>query len=146
MLSRLLLAAAVLPFALLLVPLVLGQDAPAGAKPVELPLARVVLFNAGVGYFQREGVVDGNARVEMRFPEPDVNDLLKSLTVDDGGKPGAVGYDGTEPAEHALRSFTIDLNGNPTLGQLLNQARGHKVEVTLDGAVQGLYGGLVLRF
>lgn len=132
MLSRSLYAAAVLPFALLLVPLVMGQDAPAGAKPVELPLARVVLFNAGVGYFQREGVVDGNARVEMRFPEPDVNDLLKSLILEDkdGGKVKAITYDGKHPVEVTLKSFSIDVTENPSIGDLLSQVRGEKVEIT----------------
>jgi hypothetical protein len=99
-----------------------------------LPLAQVVLFNTGVGYFQREGNVEGDARVDLVFPLSDVNDLLKSLTLEDGGKLGAVSYDSTEPVEHTLRSFAMDLNGNPTFGQILNQARGEKVEVTLEGA------------
>ncbi|MBY0231112.1 MAG: DUF4139 domain-containing protein [Gemmataceae bacterium] len=99
----------------------------------KIPLTQAVLFNTGIGHFQRSGEFDGNGRIELVFPVGDVNDLLKSLVVDDGGKPGAVGYDGTEPVEQTLKSFSLDLTGNPTLGQLLNQARGQKAEVTLDG-------------
>lgn len=143
---RVLSCASGLMFALLLLPLVSGQDGPAAAKPVELPLTRVVLFNAGVGYFQREGVVDGNAKVEMRFPEPDVNDLLKSLLLEDkdGGKVKAVTYDGKHPVEVTLKAFTIDVTANPTIGDLLAQVRGEKVEITdkQGGSVAGLIVGI----
>ncbi|HEY1377522.1 MAG TPA: hypothetical protein VGF55_12050, partial [Gemmataceae bacterium] len=41
--------------------------APAADSP-RLPVKRVVLFSSGVGYFQREGEVDGDARVDLTFP------------------------------------------------------------------------------
>jgi hypothetical protein len=59
-----------------------AAEHPAGRT---LPLASVVLFNSGVGYFQREGTVEGNARVDLSFPATDVNDLLKSLVLQDSG-------------------------------------------------------------
>ncbi|MCZ2342694.1 MAG: hypothetical protein LC104_13030, partial [Bacteroidales bacterium] len=57
-----------------------------------LPVSRVVLFNSGVGYFAREGTVTGDARVDLTFLERDVNDLLKSMTLQDldGGRVAAV--------------------------------------------------------
>src|SRR5579864_2151521 len=116
-----------------------------------LPLTQVVLFSSGVGYFQREGDVEGPARIDLQFPIGDVNDLLKSLVLQDmgQGKIGAISYDGQDPIEKTLRSFAVDLTGNPTLGQLLNQARGEKVEVvmqanavnqpgTLSGVIMGM--------
>src|SRR5262245_26939624 len=45
----------------------------------ELPIARVVLYTSGVGYFERAGKVDGNARLNLSFPVQDINDLLKSM-------------------------------------------------------------------
>src|SRR4051794_4569276 len=72
---------------------------PNGAGPangaVQLPIAQVVLFNSGVGYFQREGQVDGDAHVDLAFPASDINDLLKGLILQDagGGKVGVVDYD-----------------------------------------------------
>lgn len=115
-----------------------GRAQPGKATPDEptrkrVPLTQVVLFNTGVGFFQREGDIDGDARVDLSFPTTDINDLLKTLNVDDGGKPGLVSYDGPEQLEQSLHAFALDLSGNPTFGQLLNQARGSKVEVTLDG-------------
>ncbi len=102
-----------------------------GAPDSPLPIRQVVLFNTGVGYFQREGQVDGSARVELTFPSSDMNDLLKSLILQDGGggKISAVNYDSYDPIEKTLRSFAIDLSANPTFGQILNQARGEKIEV-----------------
>ncbi len=104
-----------------------------------LPLGHIVLFNSGVGYFQREGSVDGEARVDLQFTAGDVNDLLKSLVLQDlgNGKVTAVSYDGQEPIERTLQTFAIDLTGNPTFGQLLNQARGEKVELTMQNANAG---------
>jgi hypothetical protein len=101
-----------------------------------LPLSQIVLFNSGVGYFQRQGDIDGDARVDLQFPAGDVNDLLKSLVLQDlgNGKVTAISYDGQEPIERTLKTFAIDLTGNPTFGQLLNQARGEKIEVTLQNA------------
>src|SRR5689334_2840160 len=60
-----------------------------------LPVSQVVLFNSGVGYFARSGEVDGDARVDLSFREEDVNDLLKSMTLQDldGGRVAAVSYD-----------------------------------------------------
>ena len=48
-----------------------------------LPLSVVVLYTSGVGYFQRDGQVEDNAQVELRFKTEDINDLLKSLVVQD---------------------------------------------------------------
>jgi hypothetical protein len=99
-----------------------------------LPVSRVVLFSAGVGQFVREGEVEGDARVDLSFPASDVNDLIKSLTLQDlgGGLVTAVAYDSHDPVERTLKSFAVDLTGNPSQAQLLDQARGEKAEVVLS--------------
>ncbi|HEY3788009.1 MAG TPA: DUF4139 domain-containing protein, partial [Urbifossiella sp.] len=121
-------------------------------KPsVNLPLSRVVLFNSGVGYFARSGEIDGDARVDLAFQENDVNDLLKSMVLEDFGKGriAAVSYDSREPISRTLASFAINLNDNPSFAGILAQARGERVEVTvqpnaanqpgkLTGAIVGL--------
>src|SRR5215472_8934067 len=101
-----------------------------------LPISQVVLFSSGVGYFQREGTIDGSQRVDLSFPQQDVNDLIKSLTLRDldGGHISAVSYDSNVPVERTLQSFAVNLTSNPTFGQILNQARGEKVEVVLQQA------------
>src|SRR4051794_30222247 len=107
--------------------------APASDSP-RLPGRGVVLFSSGMGYFQREGDVEGDARVDLTFPAGDVNDLIKSLTLQDlgGGLVSAVNYDSHDPVERTLKSFAVDLTGQPGQAQLLEQARGEKVEVALN--------------
>ena len=100
----------------------------------QLPIGQVVLFSSGVGYFQREGTVDGTTRVDLSFPVQDINDLLKSMVLRDldGGHISTVSYDSNAPIERTLKSFAINLTGNPSFGAILNQARGEKVEVVLQ--------------
>ena len=102
----------------------------------QLPIGQVVLFSSGVGYFQREGTIDGDARVDLSFPTQDINDLIKSMVLRDlnGGHVSAVSYDSNAPVEKTLQSFAVNLSANPTFGQVLNQARGEKVEVVLQQA------------
>jgi hypothetical protein len=110
---------------------------PKKTPSAELPLDRIVLFNAGIGYFHREGDVTGDAHFDLRFDESDVNDLLKSLILSDkdGGKVRAVTYDNRLPVDFTLKGFAVDVTENPTMGQLLHQVRGEKVEVTDRGGV-----------
>jgi len=110
------------------------QNETPAARAVQLPIGQVVLFSSGVGYFQREGTVEGNARVDLSFPVSDINDLLKSMVLRDldGGHVATVSYDSNAPVERTLKSFAINLTGHPTFGQILTQARGEKVEVVLQ--------------
>lgn len=113
-------------------------------KPVNpLPISQVVLFNSGVGYFHRTGMVEGDARVDLQFQAGDINDLIKSLVIEDKrGKVLPLRYDSQEPIEQTLRSFAINLSSNPSFGQILNQTRGEKVEMTLVANSAGLPGTL----
>jgi hypothetical protein len=104
-------------------------------KPaVSLPITRVVLFNSGVGYFSRSGEVEGEARVDLTFPETDINDLLKSMVLEDfnKGRIAAVSYDSREPISRTLTSFAINLNGNPTFASIVAQMRGERIEVAVS--------------
>ena len=110
-----------------------ADEAPPGTQ---LSIGQVVLFSSGVGYFQREGAVEGDARVDLSFPVSDINDLIKSMVLRDldGGAISAVSIDSSAPTERTLRSFAIDLSRNPSFAEVLNQARGEKVEVALANA------------
>src|SRR3954471_15239923 len=92
-------------------------------QAVALPIKQVVLFNSGVGYFGRTGEVEGESRVDLSFPETDVNALLKSMTLQDlnNGHISAVSYDSREPVSRTLSSYAINLNGEPTLASILSQ-------------------------
>src|SRR5215813_11458363 len=52
-------------------PTAVRQSAPSA----HLPISHVYLFSSGVGYFQREGEIEGTTRVDLSFPASDVNDL-----------------------------------------------------------------------
>jgi hypothetical protein len=103
-------------------------------KPaVTLPITRVVLFNSGVGYFSRSGEVVDDSRVDLTFPEQDINDLLKSMVLEDfdKGRIAAVSYDSREPISRTLSSFAVNLNNNPTFGSIVSQMRGERIDVVL---------------
>jgi hypothetical protein len=113
----------------------MASATPAWAQPrpgsSELPIRQVVLFSSGVAYYQREGQVDGQARVDLTFPQECINDMLKSMIVEDRGSKqvATVTYDNLKPVELTLKSFAIDLTRNPSMGDLLNQVRGEQVEI-----------------
>jgi hypothetical protein len=131
---------------------------PSGARPranreeetrtTSLPIGQVVLYSSGVGYFQRQGQVEGTARVDLSFPVSDINDLLKSMVLRDldGGHISVVSYDSNAPIDRTLKSFAVNLTANPGLADILNQARGEKVEVALAqgaGAAANVSGTIV---
>ncbi|AMV29560.1 hypothetical protein VT84_34515 [Gemmata sp. SH-PL17] len=109
-----------------------------------LPVTRVVLFNSGVGYFSRSGEVDGDSRVDLTFPESDVNDLLKSMVLEDfgQGRISAVSYDSREPIARTLSSFAINLNNNPTFAGIIAQLRGERIEVAVSATAANQPGKL----
>src|SRR5688572_4050774 len=69
-------------------PVAPAADAPAHVS--EVPVKGVVLFSSGVGYFEHFGTVKGNGSAELRFKTAQINDVLKSLIVQDldGGRAG----------------------------------------------------------
>ena len=121
-----------------------------GAKPAkadlssDVPLERVVLFNSGVGFFDRQGSVKGDAQIELKFNVEDINDLLKSMVLQDmgGGHISAVTYGSKDPITKTLKTFAIDLTSNPTLGQILNQVRGERVELDAANPITGVILGV----
>ncbi len=125
-----------------------GLAAPAQKEgAASLTLKRVVLFSSGVGYFEHAGQVQGNAKVEMQFKVEGINDLLKSMVVQDlgGGQVSTVGYGSKDPIEKTLKSFAIDLTANPTLGKLLTQVRGERVEIDAPNKITGIIVGVETR-
>ncbi|MFI5381176.1 MAG: DUF4139 domain-containing protein [Tepidisphaerales bacterium] len=124
----------------------LAAGAPkADEKQADVPVKAVVLFSSGVGYFEHVGQVKGNSSTELRFKTNQINDILKSLVLQDmgGGKVTTIVYPSQDPVDKLLRSFQVDITSNPTLAELLNQLRGAKVKITagtenLQGTILGL--------
>jgi hypothetical protein len=117
---------------------------PQATAQATLPLTKIVLYASGVGYFQRDGRIDGHGQVALRFKVDTINDLLKSMTAQDfdGGQVSTVTYDSRDPITRTLKSFAIDLTDNAGLGNLLWQMRGERVEVATPNLVQGVILGV----
>lgn len=115
--------------------LVLCQSVFGEARQTPVSTQRVILFSSGVGYFEHAGTVKGNSSVELRFKTEQINDILKSLVLEDldGGKAGVVVYPSQDPVAKTLRSFQVDISENPSLAALLNQIRGVKIKATVHG-------------
>ena len=118
---------------------------PGTAPQVEVPVQVVVLFSSGVGYFEHAGTVTGHGSTELRFKTDQINDILKSLVLEDldGGRVATVVYPSQDPLSKTLRSFQVDISANPSLGELLNQLRGAKVRISaqaeqIGGTILGL--------
>ncbi|MFM9956929.1 MAG: hypothetical protein ACKVZJ_02545 [Phycisphaerales bacterium] len=106
----------------------------------ELPLTRITLYRSGVGSFERQGSIEGDQTVSLRFETEQVNDILKSLVLLDldGGKVGAVAYSSQAPLERRLAGFEIDLSSAPSVDALFRAMRGAKVKlVTPDSTIDG---------
>jgi hypothetical protein len=113
------------------------------AEQQDVPVRAVVLFSSGVGYFEHFGSVAGNGSTELRFKTEQINDVLKSLVLQDldGGTAGTVSYPSHEPLERTLKSFQVDVTNNPSLPDLLNQLRGARLKVTSGGEP---FSGIIL--
>jgi len=128
----------------LLVQLAAFSATAAEAPSAEVPLRRVVLYTSGVGFFEHDGQVQDDAQVELTFNVREMNDLLMSMVVEDlgGGTVSAASYGSQTPTAQTLKTFSIDLAENPTLGQLLNQVRGEQVEVEAPNKIVGTVLGV----
>src|SRR3954469_24447799 len=122
-----------------------AQTTKPAAKPTDVPVKVVVLFSSGVGYFEHIGTVKGDSSTELRFKTQQINDILKSLVLQDTGqgKVSTIVYPSQDPIGKTLSSFQVDISKNPPLGELLNQLRGAKVKVSvgpemISGTILGL--------
>lgn len=122
-----------------------AQTGPAAPATADVPVTKVVLFSSGVGYFEHAGSVRGNSATELRFKTSQINDILKSLVLqdEDGGRVGAITYPSQDPLAKTLKSFQVDITQNPSLAELLNQLRGARVTIqrqaeTLSGTILGV--------
>jgi hypothetical protein len=117
---------------------VLAPARPAGAGEA-LALTRVLLSSAGVGYFEYEAKVQGDAVLPLAVPLDQVDDVLKSIVVyDDRGSVGQVTLPGKEPLDRAFRDLPFDASALGSEPELLDALRGADVRVTTaSGTTEG---------
>jgi hypothetical protein len=118
------------------------------AKGDNLDIRRITLYRSGVGSFLRQGSVNGDADIQLRFKTDQINDILKSMIVLDlsGGTIESVSYASKEPLSRRLASFGVDISDAPSLPDLLGKLRGATASITSpDGAASGTILGVEYR-
>lgn len=125
----------------------LAAAAVAGAEEAAVPVTKLTAFSSGVAYFEHNGEVRGDAKVLLKFKADQINDILKSLVVMDlgGGEVTGVSYGSRDPLSRALKSFGVDLSGEPTLAALLKQVRGSEVILSAPEQIKGKILGVETR-
>src|SRR5208337_3324786 len=97
----------------------------------DLPVTQVVLYKHGIGFFERSGKLAPGESARLEFNESDMNDVLKSLTIEErgGGKITGLRYDSMDPLSHALAGFPFQIGTSQALSGLLDQLKGARVEL-----------------
>src|SRR6202049_3378016 len=94
--------------------------------PAELPVKQVVLYKHGVGFFQRSGKLAAGESARLDFNASEMNDVLKSLTIEErgGGKISGLRYDSQDPLSHKLSEFPFQIGNTQPLSGMLGQLEG----------------------
>ena len=109
-----------------------GGNGPGGGQ---LALTRVLLSTGGVGYFEYEATVTGDADLSLEVRRDQVDDVLKSIVVyDDKGGVGTIGLPGAEPLDTAFRELPFSPGDLTSPAALLSAMQG--AEVTAGGSRQ----------
>jgi hypothetical protein len=105
------------------------------AKKNSVPLKKVVLYKHGMGYFERRGVLDGSASIEILCGAADIDDMLKSLMVlsSDGARLEAITYDSAKTLEDRMTEFGFDMRKAKGLIDIIGQIKGLPVSVLASG-------------
>lgn len=99
----------------------------------DLAVREMVLYKHGVGFFVRQGEVDGT-EATLTFRAEEVNDILKSLAVFDraGGQVYGVHYQTPMDRAHRLANTSIRLGNKNSITQLFQQLRGRQVNLMVE--------------
>ena len=111
---------------------------PLTAVAQELALKRVMLSSGGLGYFEYEATVDGDATLRLTVSLEQVDDVLKSLVVyDDKGGVGGLSLPGREPLAQAFKDLPFDKDSLASPADLLSTLKGAQVTVGGSRAITG---------
>jgi hypothetical protein len=112
------------------------------AAAAELPVKQVVLYKHGVGFFERSGKLGPGESARLDFNASEMNDVLKSLTIEErgGGKVSGLRYDAMDPLGHKLAEFPFQIGAAQPLSVMLDQLKGARLELkfgneTVAGAI-----------
>jgi hypothetical protein len=108
------------------------------ANAADLVLKRVVLSTGGVGYFEYEAQVNGDATLALDVPLDQVDDVLKSLAVyDAAGTVGEITLPGREPLTQSFADLPFDRSALNSEVDLLNALQGAEIHVAAPTDISG---------
>jgi outer membrane protein OmpA-like peptidoglycan-associated protein len=101
-----------------------------GPSP-DLSLRRIVLYQSGIGYFEREGLLE-EGRLRMRFREREVDDVLKSLVVVEEGLDASHEKPSTVSVRLEDRAKTADDSSVSTLDLVLSRPVDRQMSIAYE--------------
>lgn len=103
----------------------------AAMMAAELNVKRVVLFKHGVGFFERQGELGPGESARLDFKSEEMDDVLKSLTVNvqGGGAISGLRYDSSIPVQNKLAELPFPTGERLPLSTLLDHLRGSQLEL-----------------
>jgi chaperonin cofactor prefoldin len=114
------------------------------AQAADLPVKQVILYKHGIGFFERSGTLGPGESARLDFNSSDMNDVLKSLTLEErgGGKISGLRYDSMDPLSHRLADFPFQIGDDQSLAAIFGRLQGARVELkfgndTVAGAIVG---------
>ena len=114
------------------------------AQAADLPVKQVILYKHGIGFFERSGTLGPGESARLDFNASDMNDVLKSLTLEErgGGKISGLRYDSMDPLSHRLAEFPFQIGDDGSLAAIIGRMQGSRVELkcgndTVAGAIVG---------
>lgn len=107
-----------------------------------LPVTNVSLYTAGLAWMVHETSVTDNEVLFFSVEQSDINDILKSLIVEDlgGGTIDSITFDSENPLATALSDLRVNPSGSPALVDFLGRTQGEPVSVT---TAQGIFSGRI---
>src|SRR5215831_9825876 len=101
--------------------------------PAELPVKQIVLYKHGVGFFERQGKLGGGESARLDFDASEMNDVLKSLTVEErgGGRITGLRYDSQDPLTRKLAGFPFQIGEDQSMAVMLGRLMGSRIELRL---------------
>lgn len=98
------------------------------------PVKRVVVYDTGVAFIEHEGKVSGAKELTLDLPDRDVNDLLKSMVVQDLGG-GRISWAALPTS--TTKAPPLQIAERKTLVDFLGALRGMRVRVGAAAPVEG---------
>ena len=97
----------------------------------ELPVTQVTLYKHGVGFFERSGRLAAGESARLDFTAAEMNDVLKSLTIEElgGGRITGLRYDSMDLLAHTLSAFPFQIGKSEPLSGMLDRLKGERLEL-----------------